>query len=55
MKFRVIAIKQVVQIIEAVSLQEAIDFAFFNNNWKMIAGDDKATLLGVSWEEEDDE
>lgn len=54
MKYRVIAIKQVVQFVEADSPQEAIDFAFFNNNWKMISGDDKATLLGVSWEEEDD-
>lgn len=52
MKYRVIAIKQVEQTIEANSPQEAVDHAFFHNNWKMIADDDKATLLGVSWEEE---
>lgn len=53
MKYRVVAIKQVEQIIEADSQQEAVESAFFRHDWKFVSGDYKATLLSVSWENEE--
>jgi hypothetical protein len=51
MKYRVVAIKQVEQSVEADNVDEAVQKAFSVSDWNLIAGDQKATLLSVSWVE----